>query len=45
MNRSLRVLALVAVAMSLFAATGCNKLKARDQLNKGVLAYKGAKYE
>lgn len=25
--------------------TGCNRLKARDQLNKGVAAYKNAKYE
>lgn len=25
--------------------TGCQKLKARDQLNKGVQAYKSAKYE
>jgi len=27
------------------SATGCSKLKARDQLNKGVQAYKNAKYE
>ena len=26
-------------------STGCNRLKARDQLNKGVQAYKSAKYE
>ncbi len=26
-------------------ATGCSKLKARDQLNKGVQSYKNAKYE
>ncbi len=45
MNRSVRVLALVAVALSLFSAVGCNKLKARDQLNKGVQAYKNQKYE
>ncbi len=25
-------------------ATGCNQLKSRDQLNKGVEAYKNAKY-
>lgn len=43
MKTSLRMLALVAV--SLLAGLGCNKLKARDQLNKGVQAYKGAKYE
>lgn len=29
----------------LFSITGCTKLRARDQLNKGVLAYKNAKYE
>jgi tetratricopeptide (TPR) repeat protein len=45
MNRSVRVLALVAVTLSLFAAVGCNKLKARDQLNKGVQAFKNQKYE
>lgn len=27
------------------AATGCNKLKARDQLNKGVLAYRNAQFQ
>jgi tetratricopeptide (TPR) repeat protein len=45
MNRSVRVLALAAVALALLSAAGCNKLKARDQLNKGVQAYKNAKYE
>lgn len=29
----------------MLAGTGCNKLKARDQLNKGVQSYKNAKYE
>jgi tetratricopeptide (TPR) repeat protein len=45
MNRSVRVLALAAVALALFGALGCNKLKARDQLNKGVQAYKGQRFE
>lgn len=45
MNKSVRVLALAAVALTLFSAVGCNKLKARDQLNKGVQAYKNQKYE
>jgi tetratricopeptide (TPR) repeat protein len=45
MKTSMRVLALVAAALMLFLATGCNKLRARDQLNKGVQAYKNAKYE
>src|SRR5581483_10990522 len=40
-----KFLALVAVALSLLSAAGCNKLKARDQLNKGVTDYKNAKYE
>src|SRR5438105_7590202 len=45
MKRSVQVLALLAVALTLLSAAGCNKLKARDQLNKGVQAYKNAKYE
>src|SRR5207248_11484373 len=45
MNRSVRILALSAVALALLVSAGCNKLKARDQLNKGVQAYKNAKYE
>ncbi len=31
--------------MALCSSLGCNKLRARDQLNKGVNAYKNAKYE
>jgi tetratricopeptide (TPR) repeat protein len=45
MKTSVRVLALAATALLLCSATGCNKLRARDQLNKGVQAYKNAKYE
>ncbi len=45
MNRSARVVAFVAVVLALFGALGCNKLKARDQLNKGVASYKNAKFE
>ncbi len=45
MNRGARILAFAAIALALFALAGCNKLKARDQLNKGVQAYKNAKYE
>ncbi len=45
MNRSVRVLALFAVGLALLSSAGCNKLKARDQLNKGVQAYKNLKYE
>jgi tetratricopeptide (TPR) repeat protein len=39
------MLALLAVGLALFSAAGCDKLRARDQLNKGVLAFKNAKYE
>src|ERR1700758_206806 len=35
-----RVAALAAFLVLAFAATGCNKLKARDLLNKGVTAFK-----
>src|SRR5450755_439599 len=42
MNRNLLVLA--AVAALAVASTGCDKLKARDNLNRGVQAYKNAKY-
>jgi tetratricopeptide (TPR) repeat protein len=34
---------LAAVALAL-AATGCNKLKSRSQVNEGVAAFKGAQY-
>jgi tetratricopeptide (TPR) repeat protein len=40
-----RVLRLVAIGVLLLSATACNKLRARDQLNKGVASYKNAKYE
>ncbi len=45
MNRHIRMLTLVAAALALFSSVGCSKLRARDQLNKGVTAYKNAKYE
>src|SRR3989475_3891231 len=45
MNKIARATALVAVALTLFSAAGCNKLRARDHLNKGVQSYKNAKYE
>jgi tetratricopeptide (TPR) repeat protein len=37
--------AVLSLAAMLVLLGGCNKLKARDQLNKGVQAYKNAKYE
>ncbi len=46
MNRIARVPVLAAAAMSLLVlSAGCKRLEARDQLNKGVQAYKAAKYE
>ena len=45
MNNHLKLLALAAVALALISATACNKLLARDQLNKGVEAYKNNHYE
>ncbi len=46
MNRIARVPVLALAALSLLASsTGCKRLEARDQLNKGVQAYKSAKYD
>jgi Tfp pilus assembly protein PilF len=45
MKTCARLGAVLAVLAALLISTGCNKLKARDQLNKGVQAYKGANYE
>ena len=45
MKTSVRVLALMAVGVLLLSAAGCDKLRARDQLNKGVGSYKSARYE
>lgn len=41
---SVAVLAVATVSLA-FVATGCDKLKARDDLNKGVAAYKDGKYD
>ncbi|MGB6900916.1 MAG: tetratricopeptide repeat protein, partial [Candidatus Acidiferrum sp.] len=35
-----RTVSLAALSILVFAASGCNKLKARDLLNKGVVAFK-----
>jgi tetratricopeptide (TPR) repeat protein len=45
MNKNLRLLSLAVVALALFSSVGCSKLRARDQLNKGVEAYKNTHYE
>lgn len=40
-----RVAALLAMGLAMISSMGCNKLRARDQLNKGVASYRNAKYE
>ncbi len=45
MNRSVRVLAGLAILLAMFSVSGCTKLRARDQLNKGVQSYKNSRYE
>ncbi len=45
MKRSVRVLVGLAMVLALLAGSGCTKLRARDQLNKGVQSYKNARYE
>jgi tetratricopeptide (TPR) repeat protein len=46
MNGPVRITALtVALAGMVLSMGGCNRLQARDQLNKGVDAYKSAHYE
>jgi tetratricopeptide (TPR) repeat protein len=44
MNKSARFLVVLAVAASL-AGLGCDRLRARDQLNKGVQSYRSAQYD
>ena len=45
MKTSHRLLVLLGCLVLVLSGTSCQKLKARDQLNKGVQAYKNAKYE
>src|SRR5579862_1010283 len=45
MNKNVRYIVLAAGLLALFSSLGCNKLKARDQLNKGVKSYKDNHYE
>jgi tetratricopeptide (TPR) repeat protein len=45
MNTHARLVAVLAVAAALLGTVGCAKLQARDELNKGVQAYKNANYE
>ena len=46
-NRSKASVALTALVLLvvMFGAAGCDKLKARDQLNKGVVAFKNGQYD
>jgi tetratricopeptide (TPR) repeat protein len=45
MNKNARFILLAAVLLALFSSVGCDKLRARDQLNKGVESYKNNHYE
>ena len=45
MNKSIRILTLAAATLAILSSMGCSKLRARDQLNKGVTAFKNAKFE
>jgi len=45
MNRAARLVTVLAVAAALLSTAGCNKLRARDELNKGIKSYKNANYE
>ena len=45
MKTSLRVMAVAGALAVMLSATGCDKLRARDQLNKGVASYKNNQYE
>jgi len=38
MNKSIRLLTLAVAALAILSSMGCSKLRARDQLNKGVTA-------
>lgn len=45
MKRKIALILLTAFLLAIsLASAGCQKLKARDELNKGVQAYKNAKY-
>jgi tetratricopeptide (TPR) repeat protein len=45
MKTGLKILAVAGAAWLVLTAAGCDRLRARDQLNKGVAAYKNARYE
>jgi tetratricopeptide (TPR) repeat protein len=41
----MRIVAVAAAVVTVLATAGCDKLRARDNLNRGVAAYKNARYE
>jgi tetratricopeptide (TPR) repeat protein len=45
MKTSLKVMAVAGAILVMLSATGCDKLRARDELNKGVAAYKNNQFE
>jgi tetratricopeptide (TPR) repeat protein len=45
MKWNARIPVLAVAAFALLGSTGCKELESRDQLNKGVQAYKAAQYE
>ena len=45
MNKNANLIMLAAAVLALFSSVGCDKLRARDQLNKGVESYKNNHYE
>jgi len=45
MKNTAKLLVVLAAGLVLLLGTGCNKLKARDQLNKGVQSFKNNKFE
>ncbi len=45
MKLTARIPVLAALLVLLGTSTGCDKLKSRDQINKGVAAFKNAQYE
>jgi len=45
MKTCVKMLALMAIGLALLSTAGCDKLRARDHLNKGVQAFKSTHYE
>jgi tetratricopeptide (TPR) repeat protein len=45
MNKNLRLLTLAAVMPAILLSVACDKLRARDQINKGVEAFKNTHFE